>query len=417
MKVLWFSNVILTSGVTKATGTWLHSMASALVERGVELFNITQNSAVKAIEQKDTESIKQYVLPVYALRNGLPSKRHISEICSIVEAIKPDVIHIWGIEGYWGLLSARGFINGNVLLEIQGIKETCARVFYGGLPFAEKVRTIGIRELLRPSLSLMSLRREFVKWSKYEREMLGGHQHISTHSDWVRAWISQYTQPDCQIHHTQRIVRKEFLNSEIWHKPDNPADAPVIFTMSSGPDAYKGIHDAIRALGMLRKDYPNVQLRIAGNFGIDKPIYRKPGYTKYLQALIKKENVERNVVFLGALNASQIIEQIHQSNVMLQTSYVESYSLAVSEAMMAGVPLVVSYAGAMPELAQDRAAALFYTPSDFFSCAYRLKMIIGSDDLANALSKTARSIAERRNVASILGDLQISIYNDVLMNE
>ena len=44
-------------------------------------------------------------------------------------------------------------------------------------------------------------------------------------------------------------------------------------------------------------------------------------------------------------------------------------------------------------------------------------MIIGSDDLANALSKTARSIAERRNVASILGDLQISIYNDVLMNE
>ena len=133
--------------------------------------------------------------------------------------------------------------------------------------------------------------------------------------------------------------------------------------------------------------------------------------------MTKKENVERNVVFLGALNASQIIEQIHQSNVMLQTSYVESYSLAVSEAMMAGVPLVVSYAGAMPELAQDRAAALFYTPSDFFSCAYRLKMIIGSDDLANALSKTARSIAERRNVASILGDLQISIYNDVLMNE
>lgn len=417
MKVLWFSNVMLTSGASKATGTWLHSMAAALVERDVELYNITQNGAVKTIVRRDTEDIQQWVLPVYSLHKGLPNGQHIDEICSIVAGIKPDIVHIWGIEGYWGLLSARGYIKGNVLLEIQGIKETCARVFYGGLPFVEKVKTIRVRELLRPSLSLMSLRRDFVKWSRYEHEMLRTHQHISTHSDWVRAWISQYTQQGCQVHYTQRIVRKEFLETEIWHKPDNPKDAPVIFTMSSGPDAYKGIHDAIRAVGMLKKYYPNVQLMIAGNFGIDKPFYRKPGYTKYLQALIKRENVEGNVVFIGSLNASQIIEQIHQSNAMLQTSYVESYSLAVSEAMMAGIPLVVSYAGAMPELAQDRAAALFYTPSDFFTCAYRLKMIFESEELAKTLSVTARSIAEKRNVASVLGDLQINIYKEVIGNE
>ena len=81
---------------------------------------------------------------------------------------------------------------------------------------------------------------------------------------------------------------------------------------------------------------------------------------------------------------------------------------------MAGVPLVVSYAGAMPELAQDKAAALFYTPSDFFTCAYRLKQIFESDELAITLSKTARSIAERRNVASVLGELQINIYKEVI---
>lgn len=414
MRILWFSNIILTQDATKSTGTWLRTMSDALVERGVELCNITQNDCVKEITRKDSGSIKQWVLPIYRLNNGLPSKQHIQEVCKIVDDIAPDVLHIWGIEGYWGLLSARGYLKGNVLLEIQGIKETCARVFYGGLPFSERMKTIGVRELLRPSLSLMSLRRDFVKWSKSEREMLGAHQHISTHSDWVRAWISQYTQSRCQIHHTQRIVRKEFLETETWHKPDNRKDAPVIFTMSSGPDAYKGIHDAIRAVGMLKKDFPNVQLRIAGNFGIDKPFYRKPGYTKYLQTLIRKENVEENIVFLGSLNANKIIEQIHQSNAMLQTSYVESYSLAVSEAMMAGVPLVVSYAGAMPELAQDKAAALFYTPSDFFTCAYRLKQIIESDELAITLSKTARSIAERRNVASVLGELQINIYKEVI---
>lgn len=416
MKVLWFSNAILSNGSSKATGTWLHSMSSALMERGIELYNITQNGNYKHVVCKKDESLTQWILPVYKLHDGLPRRDRIEEICTIVKTISPDIVHIWGIESYWGLLFSRGYLNVPVLLEIQGIKETCARVFYGGLPFKERIKTFGVRELIKPSLSLFSLKRDFVKWSRYEREMLSTHKHISTHSDWVRAWITQYTNPECQIHYTQRIVRKEFLEAEVWKKPRHSTDSPVVFTMSSGPDAYKGIHDAIRAMCVLKRDYPHVQLRIAGNFGIDKSYLRKPGYTKYLHRLIKKYELEHNVTFLGSLNANQIIEQIHESDVMLQTSYVESYSLAVSEAMMAGVPLVVSYAGAMPELAQDKSAALFYTPSDYFSCAYSIKKLIESDELSTMLSKKARGIAEKRNVASVLGDLQISIYKEVIQN-
>lgn len=414
MKVLWFSNVILTQDATKSTGTWLRTMSDALVERGVELCNITQNDCVKIITRKDSGNIKQWILPVYKLHNGLPCNQHIQEICKLLDEIVPDLVHIWGIEGYWGLLSARGYLKGNVLLEIQGIKETCTRVFYGGLTWRERLSTIGVREVLRPSMSLQSQRRAFVRWSRFEREMLAGNNNISTHSDWVRAWISQFVTSKCKIHHTQRIVRKEFLNADVWINPNNPYDSPILFAMSSGPDAYKGIHDAVKAISLLKIFFPKVQLRIAGNFGIDKPIYRRPGYTKYLQGMIKKLGVEDNVCFLGSLNASQIIEQIHKSNAMIQTSYVESYSLAVSEAMMAGIPLVVSYAGAMPELAQDRISALYYTPSDYFTCAYRLKKIIESEELANSLSKNAREIAVKRNVASILGDLQIKIYKEVM---
>ena len=414
MKVLWFSNAVLTSDQTKSTGTWLHSMSKALTERGIELFNITQNSSVKDIKVITDGNIKQWVLPVYRLRNGLPHRDTIKKICSVVEKISPDIIHIWGMECYWGLLFSRGYIKGNVLLEIQGIKETCARVFYGGLSFKDRLKTIGIREILRPSLSLMMLKREFALWSKYEREMLTTHTNISTHSDWVRAWISQFTKSDCQIFHTQRIVRKEFLLANVWVKPHHNIDSPVIFSMSSGPDAYKGIHDAINAVFVLKKSFPNVKLLIAGDYGVEKSVIRKPGYTKYLQSLIRKNDVKENVVFLGPLNASQIIDYIHQSDVMLQTSYVESYSLAVSEAMMAGVPLVVSFAGAMPELAKDKETALFYTPSDYFACAYLLKRVIESNELSEHLSKTSRHIAENRNIASLLGDLQINIYNKIL---
>ena len=99
---------------------------------------------------------------------------------------------------------------------------------------------------------------------------------------------------------------------------------------------------------------------------------------------------------------------------------------------MAGIPLVVSYSYAMLELAQDRTSALFYTPSYYYlvltvkklvesnelavrlSKEFRLKQIFESDELAITLSKTARSIAERSNVASVLGELQINIYKEVI---
>lgn len=414
MKVLWFSNALLTLEPSKATGTWLFAMSEALVERGVELYNITQDPRVHNIKKQVVGKITQWVLPVYKLHNGLPSKNNINKICDIVKIINPDIIHIWGMESYWGLLSARGFLKGKILLEIQGIKETCVRVFYGGLKWRDLIHTLGVKELILPSSSLFCQRKEFDVWSKWEHEMISAHNNISTHSDWVRAWIRQFSTEQCHIHHTQRIVRKTFLEAEVWQKPNNPKDAPVVFAMSSGPDAYKGIHDGIRAISLLKRDYPNIQFRIAGNFGINNAFYRKPGYTKYLVRLIKNLNVESNVIFLGPLTANEILEQLHQSDAMLQTSYVESYSLAVAEAMMAGIPLVVSYAGAMPELAQDKETALFYTPSDYFSCAYSLRKIFESDDLSLKLSKTARCIAESRNVASIVGDLQIDIYEKVI---
>ena len=71
-----------------------------------------------------------------------------------MEDSKPDIIHIWGVESYWGLLTARGFVRGNVLLEIQGIRETCARVFYGGLSWPEVLSTIKTKEFIKPKISL-----------------------------------------------------------------------------------------------------------------------------------------------------------------------------------------------------------------------------------------------------------------------
>ena len=70
MKVLWFCSEDLSKSEIKATGTWLHTMSDAIVERGVELYCITQNADVQKIEYKNCSKCKQWVLPQYKLYNG-----------------------------------------------------------------------------------------------------------------------------------------------------------------------------------------------------------------------------------------------------------------------------------------------------------------------------------------------------------
>ena len=122
-------------------------------------------------------------------------------------------------------------------------------------------------------------------------------------------------------------------------------------------------------------------------------------------------------MFLGALDAGQISENLLSASVFVHPSFIESYSLSVAEAMIVGVPSVISYAGAMPELAVDGESALYYPSGDAVLCAERICRILDSDELAQKLSKNARDIALRRNSHDKGVQRQLEIYHEVLGNE
>ena len=113
----------------------------------------------------------------------------------------------------------------------------------------------------------------------------------------------------------------------------------------------------------------------------------------------------------------ELVNEMRHCNVFVQSSYVESYSLALAESMAIGVPSVVSYAGAMPELAEENRMALFYSPSDYYKCAYQIERLLDNEELANNLSHNARELAIERNSVEFVVKKQISIYNAIAYNE
>ena len=414
MKVLWLSNCKLTTGLSSDSGTWLQTMAQSLVSSGIELFNITQGYT-KSIEIIEEDNIKQWIFPRITLKDT-ESQKLQEKIKSIVQSIQPDIIHIWGMELCWGLLTIQGCFDGyKTLLEIQGIKGACAEVFMGGMTKSEVYSTIGLREILFPSHSLYGFKKNHEKWFPYEKEMLRKHNYISTQSDWVRAWIAPYISRKTQIFETAISVRNEFLELPQWEFHNREKKMILCFADDGKP--YKGLDVAIKALRLVVKTIPNVTLNIVGNFKYNRSRIKMPGYCRYILKLISDYGLKNNVNFLGLLNAKELAERMADSDVMLHPSFVESYSLALAESMVIGVPSVISFAGAMPELASNEENALFYNSYDFRKCAFSLVRLLGDEELSMRLSNKARSVAWKRNVPQRVVNIQLNIYKDIIEHD
>lgn len=411
LKVLWFSNIALTDKEPNSSGTWMNSLSSSLVASGcVQLFNITQ-AKVKVVTKRDNHPIQQWLVPIGGRKyRGLPNVRIIREIVSVVKDINPDVIHIWGMEKFWGLLTARGYVKGNIILEIQGIKFAIEKYVYADLPIADVVRCFGIGELFRPIESLVGTKYSYRKWGKYEREMLTNHKIISTQSDWVRANVGAVT-PLAKIVHTSMLLRNEFVQADKWEFVDC---VPFqLFSFTSSVISYKGLHILIDALSILKKTYSNIKLVIAGAISTG---VRTDGYTKWLIRRIKRLGLTEDIQWIGPLTAKEIVNQLHNANVAIIPSFVESYCMTLEESLFAGTPTVASFSGAMPELATNEESALFFSPGDTVMCARCIERILTDVKLATRLSLNSYN-SKRKEDRTLTVKKQLDIYYSSLNNE
>ncbi len=408
MKVLWFSNIILSESDPRSTGTWLFPMAKSLSDSGeIDLFNIAQ-SDVSKITWQECGSIKQLIVPAMSniTKRGLPKSPVIDDIITIVNDLAPDIIHVWGTEGYWGLLTARKLQVFASLLEIQGLKGVYSRVYSGGLTLGEQMMCIGLKEIVRKSM-IHQGRKQFSQWGKYENEIIRGHRFISTQSEWTRAWIRSIN-PECNILNTQRPLRDAFYTAEPWQAKREQ----VLFTSVPYPVPYKGLHVIIRAVKIVKKRFPNIRLRIAG--ALQKKGLRRDTYIKWVNKEVKHHGLESNIDWLGPLSAPEIAEELRQCAVYIMPSFIETYCLAFAEAMMLGVPSVVTYTGGTSYLARDEESALFFYPGDEAVCAFQVERILTDRNLAQKLSRKSREIAVVRNDKNNIVKQQLINYQQIL---
>ena len=412
-KILWLSNIAFSENPLAHSGGWLQPLAEALQCTGrVQISNVTFGDTSVVI-QKDCAGFQQWIIPERTSGYGqIATRKTCEEVARIEQIVQPDLVHAWGTEGAWISIHEKGYLKSPVLVDMQGLVFVIADYFYGGLSFSEILQCIRLKEIIMPWRMLFWKKRVFEKRGQYEVKNIKSLSNISCQSEWVKHQLSVIL-PNVFCHSTKIMLRKPFYTATLWQY--RKTDSPVVFSMCSAATSFKGIHVLIKAIGALKKKYPTIQLQLAGSIDVGNRL--QDGYSVFLRKLIKKYNISDNVQYLGHLNAEQIISDLQNCHVCVVPSFIESYCMVLAEAMIIGVPAVVSYTGSMPDLATHKKSALFYNSLDHGLCAAYIDMLISDQTIAETISANARKNRLIENDPSAVVDTQLEIYSSILRHE
>lgn len=148
---------------------------------------------------------------------------------------------------------------------------------------------------------------------------------------------------------------------------------------------HKGLDTLLEAIAILAKTRPGVEIRIAGR-GKD---------AERLRTYAAKLGIEKNVKLLGAVSDAERNALFARAAVQLMPSRFEGFGLAAAEAMAAGVPLVASSAGSLPEVVDAPRGGVLVPPGDAAALAEAVAKLLDDPLAREKLSITARQSARR----------------------
>ena len=134
-----------------------------------------------------------------------------------------------------------------------------------------------------------------------------------------------------------------------------------LITTASADVPLKGLDYTLKALNILKNDFPEIQLIIIGSI-------KKGGHT---QKLIKKLNLEQYVIFKTNISKKDIKELYAESSIALVSSLYEGFGYPVIEAMSCEVPLIATNVSSIPELTSKYALLIDPKNSEMISAGVK----------------------------------------------
>jgi len=168
------------------------------------------------------------------------------------------------------------------------------------------------------------------------------------------------------------------VEHEVFVPPTVPRVPGRIVATASADVALKGVVPLLEAVAKLRTER-DVELLVVGSVKKGGAVART----------VVRLGLEDAVRFVHGLTEQQLVEVFGSAHVGVVPSLYEGFSLPAVEMMSCATPLVVTSAGALPEVVGD--AALSVAPRDAEALAVALGRVLDDDELAARLGAQGRA--------------------------
>jgi glycosyltransferase involved in cell wall biosynthesis len=159
---------------------------------------------------------------------------------------------------------------------------------------------------------------------------------------------------------------------------------------------------AVRALARVRARVPSATLRLIGD-GPDRP---------GVERLAAELGVGEAVEVLGT--RSDVPALLAEASCLLLASDYEGCPLTVLEAMAAGVPVVATRVGGVPELVDEGETGLLAPAGDADGIAAALEQVLSDAVLARRLGSAGRERARREYSRARMAAETVAVYDELL---
>jgi glycosyltransferase involved in cell wall biosynthesis len=334
-------------------------------------------------------------------RHRLTPHETLSAAAHLVDHVRPDIVHVHGTEGGFGLLAAAR-PSAPLVISLQGILAAYRRAYFRGRTGEELARLTVNAEFLKGRGVVhryLLLRRQ----ERREATILSRARFVIGRTDWDRRVLAALN-PSARYYHCDEIMRPEFA-AATWRGGGH--DSRTVYTTSSALMG-KGTECLLEAFALLRRGGTGgLRLRVAGvqpGSELDA-VYRR---------VERRLGVSDGVDWLGRLDAPAIADELAAADVFAYPSYVDNSPNSLAEAMLVGVPIVATCVGGIPSMVSDGVHGLLVDEGDAEAMAAALARLLRDGEEAARLGAAARATALARHDPRVITDRTLEVYDDVI---
>ncbi|TSC67121.1 MAG: glycosyltransferase, partial [Parcubacteria group bacterium Gr01-1014_72] len=153
---------------------------------------------------------------------------------------------------------------------------------------------------------------------------------------------------------------------------------------------HRRFEDILAAITLLRAKGVDATLDIVGNDTTDL------SYAREIRSLVASRGLTSVVHLRGVLSDDELRRAYKEADAFVFASHLQSWGLAVFEAIASGLPVIVSKTAGASEVLRDGETALLVPPKDGAAIARACERLLTEQGLSEKLSRSGRSFVEHK---------------------